>query len=182
MRRIIIGQVFLIICCIFYLVWWARGYRPGTSVNRAGGINGALLFGAALFGIVGFILSLTLVLRAGNPGKTLAVFFIALILLYGVLLFVTRCLFHRVVTTELLLIPLWAVLEYLVIYILRSEGVSGSAVLYTAITAAFVISMVLYVAYYRMDALKAYYAAMIPLITEAVSMIFVISVAAANRS
>lgn len=182
MRRIIIGQIFLIICCIFYLAWWVRGYRPGTSVNRAGGFNAVLLCAAALFGIAGFILSLTLVLRVRNPGATLAAFFITLILLYGVLLLITRCLFQRVVTTELLLIPLWTVLEVLVIHILRSEGVSDCAGLYAVIAAAFVISMVLYVAYYRMDAFKAYYAAMVPLITEALSMIIVISVIAANRS
>ena len=182
MRRIIIGQVLLIICCIFYLVWWVRGYRPGTSVNRAGGINAALLCAAALFGIAGFILSLTSVLRVRNPGATLAVFFVALILLYGVLLVITRCLFQRVVTTELLLIPLWTVLEVLVIHILGSEGVSGSTGLYAVVAAAFVISMVLYVAYYRMDAFKAYYAAMVPLITEALSMLIVISVVAATHS
>ena len=38
------------------------------------------------------------------------------------------------------------------------------------IAAAFIISMVLYVAYYRMEEMKAFYAAMVPLMTEALSM------------
>ena len=38
------------------------------------------------------------------------------------------------------------------------------------IAVAFLISIVLYVAYYRMDEMKAFYAAMVPLITEAVAM------------
>ena len=38
------------------------------------------------------------------------------------------------------------------------------------IGAAFAVSMVLYVAYYRMEAVKAFYAAMIPLLTEAAAM------------
>ena len=36
---------------------------------------------------------------------------------------------------------------------------------------AFTISMVLYVAYYRMEEMKAFYAAMVPLVTEAAAMI-----------
>ena len=39
---------------------------------------------------------------------------------------------------------------------------------------AFFVSMVLYVLYYRMEPMKAYYAAMVPLITEAISMAIVL--------
>ena len=38
------------------------------------------------------------------------------------------------------------------------------------IAVAFVISMVLYVAYYRMEEMRAFYIAMVPLVTEALSM------------
>ena len=41
------------------------------------------------------------------------------------------------------------------------------------IAIAFVISMILYVLYYKMEPMKAYYAAMVPLITEAISMAIV---------
>jgi hypothetical protein len=44
------------------------------------------------------------------------------------------------------------------------------AAVYIAVTLAFVISMILYVAYYRMEDMKAFYSAMIPLITEGLSM------------
>ena len=44
------------------------------------------------------------------------------------------------------------------------------------IAAAFVISMVLYVAYYRMEEMKAFYAAMVPLITEAAAMAVLICI------
>jgi hypothetical protein len=43
-------------------------------------------------------------------------------------------------------------------------------VMLAVIAAAFIISMILYVLYYRMEEMKAFYAAMLPLITEAVSM------------
>ena len=38
------------------------------------------------------------------------------------------------------------------------------------IAVAFLVSIILYVAYYRMEAMKAFYAAMVPLITEAGAM------------
>ena len=38
------------------------------------------------------------------------------------------------------------------------------------IIAVFILDIVLYVAYYRMEEMKASYAAMIPLVTEGVSM------------
>ena len=51
MRRVIIGQILLIICCVFYILWWYRGYRPGVTVNRVGGLNGMLLLMTAAFGL-----------------------------------------------------------------------------------------------------------------------------------
>jgi hypothetical protein len=27
MRQIVIGQILMVICCVFYLVWWYLGYR-----------------------------------------------------------------------------------------------------------------------------------------------------------
>ncbi len=47
-------------------------------------------------------------------------------------------------------------------------------VLIVVLVLAFFVSMVLYVLYYRMEPMKAYYAAMVPLITEAISMAIVL--------
>ena len=58
MKRIITGQILLIICCAFYLVWWYRCFQPNKSVNRVSGMNGVLLLITALFGIVGVFFSL----------------------------------------------------------------------------------------------------------------------------
>ena len=55
MKQIITGQVFLILCCAVYLVWWYRGFRPGVHVSRAGGINGILLLITAVLGFVGIV-------------------------------------------------------------------------------------------------------------------------------
>ena len=92
---------------------------------------------------------------------------------YVILLFATYFGLHRPVTTELLLITGWAMLEVCCVNTCRAGGalsVPQSIWMLLVIAAAFVISMVLYVLYYRMEEWRAFYAAMVPLITEAVSM------------
>ena len=136
MRRILTGQTLLVLCCVFYLIWWYRGYRPGAVSGRVSGIN-------------------------------------------GILLLITRYGFHRIVTTELILIVGWTVLEMTVINRLSAAGGlsdRGFAVMCIVIAAAFLISMVLYVAYYRMEEMKAFYAAMVPLVTEASAMVVLIGI------
>ena len=44
------------------------------------------------------------------------------------------------------------------------------------IAAAFIISMILYVAYYKMEEMKAFYAAMVPLVTEGLSMAVLVGI------
>jgi len=173
MRKVLAGQLLLILCCLFYLIWWYRGYRPGVTANRAGGINGLLLLITAALGVAGLSLSLMYVPEIAEPKINPAGIVTAGILSYFVLLLITKYAFHRIVTTELFLIVGWTILEMTVINRLDAAGVlSGRefAAMCIVIAIAFLISMVLYVAYYRMEEMKAFYAAMVPLVTEAVSM------------
>jgi hypothetical protein len=174
-NQILLGQGLLIICCIFYLIWWSLSYRPGVVVDRVQGIRGLLLAITALSGIVGMILS---VHGAGSipkqgPAVSGSTLLAVGIVLYFVLLVLTRNFMGRAVTTELALIVGWLILEVTVLQALWCGGRIGNAGFYlmlAIIAAAFVISMVLYVLYYRMPEGQAFYAAMVPLITEAVSM------------
>ena len=59
MNRIITGQVLMVLCCMVYLIWWYRGFRPGIDVRRVGGVNGFLLLITAGLGIAGIVMSLT---------------------------------------------------------------------------------------------------------------------------
>ena len=173
MRKILIGQVFLIICCIFYLIWWYRGYRPGVSVSRGSGVNGILLFLTAGFGIAGLVLSLMPIPETNELKIRPGVILIVGVAGYALLLLITRFGFQRVVTTELFLIVGWTILEMTVINRLNAAGFLSDKsffIMCAVMTAAFIVSIVLYVAYYRMEEMKAFYAAMVPLITEAVSM------------
>ena len=58
MRHMITGQLLLIACCVFYLIWWYRGFRPNVEADRIGGLNGCLLLITAVLGIAGILFSL----------------------------------------------------------------------------------------------------------------------------
>ena len=173
MRRSMIGQFLLIVCCMFYLIWWYRGYRPGTAVNRIGGLNGALLLLTMAFGAAGVLLSLTRLQAVTEPKIPPAMIIPAGIAAYAALFLITKVFFQRIVTTELFLIVAWTMLELAVINRLLTGGFLtdlGFVILCIVIAVAFLISIVLYVAYYRMEELHAFYAAMVPLATEAAAM------------
>lgn len=184
MRRVLMGQILLILCCLFYLIWWYRGYRPGVTANRVGGINGILLMITAALGIAGLSFSLMRIQEMKEPKISPMGIVIAGIISYFGLLLITRYAFHRIVTTELILIVGWTMLELTVINRLNAADIlygRGFAVMCVVIAVAFLISMVLYVAYYRMEEMKAFYAAMIPLITEAVSMAVLVGILIAGN-
>ena len=173
MRRVMIGQMLLILCCIFYLIWWYRGFRPNVIVSRVGGVNGILLMITAVLGLAGIFISMTHISAVTKPKIDSSVIVMGGIVLYIGLLLVTRLVFRRIVTTELILIVGWTVLELTVINRLNAAGYLSEGKFFAiciVIAIAFLISMVLYVAYYRMEEMKAFYAAMVPLITESVAM------------
>jgi hypothetical protein len=137
------------------------------------GLNGILLLITALLGVAGLSFSLMRLPELVTPKISPMLIVIAGIGAYIVLLLITRYGFHRIVTTELILIVGWTVLEITVINRLNAAGIlsgRGFAIMCIVIGAAFLISMILYVAYYRMEEMKAFYAAMVPLITEASAM------------
>ena len=52
MERIRLGQAFLIICCIFYLIWWGVAFHPSHGDSHARGIDGILLLITAMAAIM----------------------------------------------------------------------------------------------------------------------------------
>ena len=181
MNRIITGQIIFILCCVVYLVWWYRGFRPGVSVSRVSGLNGLLLAVTAILGIAGVVFCM-LDMEASSPWKVSPVYIISGgIIGYIVLLVVTRYIFDRVVTSELFLIIGWTMLETAVINQLNADGTLGEigfTIMCVIIAAAFIISMILYVAYYKMEEMKAFYAAMVPLVTEGAAMVVLVCMVA----
>jgi hypothetical protein len=175
-QKIIAGQSFMIGCCVFYLLWWRLSYRPDVSVNRVSGINGLLFALTVLCGLAGVILSLSGsgALPAVHPRRLkTAQILIGGVIAYVILLGLTSSLFHRPVTTELFLITAWTMMEVSLLNALEGASVitSGRCTAgFCIIAAAAAVSLVLYVLYYRMAPMRAFYAAMVPLITEGISM------------
>ena len=77
MRHIITGQILLIVCCIFYMIWWYRGFRPNVEADRLGGINGILLLITAVLGVAGILFSLMPITIASQISYDKYHFFIA---------------------------------------------------------------------------------------------------------
>ena len=172
-RVVILGQTLMVICCAFYLIWWYRGFRPGVGLKRVSGINGVLLLITAIFGISGIAFSLQRIPEAVEARWDSMKIAVLGIVIYIVLLIITKYAFHRIVTSELILIVGWTTLELVILnrlYAAASLTEKGFIALCTVITAAFLISIVLYVAYYRMEEMMAFYAAMVPLVTEGLAM------------
>ena len=173
MKTIITGQILLILCCIVYLIWWYRGFRPGIYVSRAGGVNGVLLLITMILGFSGVVFSLMLVEKIREPLVSQGMTVICGIAAYFILLVVTKVFFNRIVTTELFLIVGWTMLETIVadrLYAIGSLGSNRFLAIIVIIAAAFLIGIVLYVAYYRMEEMRAFYAAMVPLVVDAIAM------------
>ena len=183
MKQIITGQVFLILCCAVYLVWWYRGFRPGVHVSRAGGINGILLLITAVLGFVGIVFSLMPVKEIRKPLISPGMIVFCGIAAYVILLVLTRVLFNRIVTTELFLIVGWTMLETIVadrLYAIGSLSSKSFSAITVIIAIAFLIGIVLYVAYYRMEEMRAFYAAMVPLVVDAAAMAAMIGIVLSN--
>lgn len=173
MRHIITGQTLLIACCIFYMIWWYRGFRPNVEADRLGGINGILLLITAILGVAGILFSLMPTPETAGTKYGQMYIIIGGIAAYIILMMVTKYAFNRIVTSELFLIIGWTMLELSLLNRLSGSGLlSGTRLMavYVSVLLAFIISMVLYVAYYRMEDNAAFYSAMVPLITEAASM------------
>ncbi len=167
------GNLLLIGCCAFYLFWWAIAFKPTGAIK--GLKSGWLLIPAFLLGIAAVIM----ITKGANGADTAQSFFtartvlLAAVISYVVLLLVTQIVFHRQVTTELLLIVGWTALAFLESNALYGMGVitlNGALGLFAVAVIAAVLSMICYVLYYGLGARTGYIDGMIPLILVAAYM------------
>ena len=161
------GNLLLLICFIFYLVWWAAVFRPGSTGGPFGTICilAAFLTGtAAIMLLAGGINSLS----ADSTGIPVKLIFLAVGILFFVLMIVTSVFFHRIVTSELMIIHFWIALELSVIAVLYGTGhlaPGRTAGLSILVAIAFITSMICYVLYYRLSGMAGYYDGMVPLLS-----------------
>lgn len=173
-KQVLVGNGFLVVCCLFYLLWWILAFKPVGAVK--GLKSGWLLLPALAFGV----LAVTWIVRGiGAAQVQRSLFSYGILILFAAMAYVllsagTWVLLKRPVTTELFLIVAWTALTLAEIHMLWGAGVlrdlPAGAFLAAALLFA-VVSMVAYILYYDLDAVKGYVDGMIPLILAAVMMI-----------
>ncbi len=170
-RQLLQGNLLLVGCCIFYLLWWILAFKPTGAVK--GMKSGWLLIPAFLLGTAGVVL---IALGVGK-GKTADSFFsVRTILFAGIaaylaLLAVTWFGFHRQVTTELFLIVGWCVLAFLEINVLFGLGMlsrTWAIALFVTALLLTIMSMVCYMLYYGLSEKTGYIDGMIPLLAAGI--------------
>ena len=180
--EIFTGNLLLLFCSLFYLIWWVVYFRPNSSGGSAGVfyITAAFITGVAAIALMsGGINSLS------QDSKSLPVRFILLgsAALFLVLLLVTAIAFHRIVTSELIIIHIWAALELSVVAVLYGTvrfGPGRAATLAALVGIATVIGLICYVLYYRLDGTASYWNGMVPLMMDAFVMAIFLGVLAVS--
>ena len=175
MTQIRIGQTLLIVCCIFYLIWWGVAFHPSHGNSHASGVDGVLLLVTAGFGLAGLAVNL-IGIRDNAIGKGLVSGYVIIacgVLTYFLLMFGSSMILHRQVTTELMLIIGWAMLETAsanTVFSLERMTFGQVRVFLAIITLAAISSLFFYLQYYRVEPMIGYYYGMVPLVTEGLSM------------
>jgi len=184
--QIFAGNLLLFICSIFYLVWWVVCFGPNASGKAAGGSTGVVyLTGAFISGIAAIVLMSGGINTLSKDAKSVPVWLILLcgIVLFAVMLLVTTAFYHRPVTSELIIIHIWAVLQLCAIAVLYGTGRFGlgrTVLLVTLTGIAFVAGVICYVLYYRLEGKAGYWDGMAPLLIDASVMAVFLSVLAAS--
>jgi len=172
-RLIFIGNGLFVVCCAFYLAWWVVRFRPIDPIM--GTKSGWLLVPAAIAGLAGVVCALWGVSRAGGGTRLFPNFFVLVGWILGFILLavVTRWVFDRPVTSELILFTGWAALVLVEVNALYGSGVfshTASLVFIIVIGVVLIASLVCYVLYYRLGAWPSFIDRMVPLVLTALVM------------
>ena len=166
-KTLLTGNWTMALCGVFYLAWWIVVFRPPKPRNSP--VGWVLLALAFLAGMAGFyLMGRTLVepvseVNPGVPGRWIT---LTGTVAYAVLLVGTTLIFHRQVTSELLIIVAWAVLELCAVsFLYRCGGLQNAAALTLAgiVLAAAIASLVCYLLYYRLPYTPGFIAGCVPL-------------------
>lgn len=146
------GHIALAVCAALYLIWWVIFFRPGASSTPAAvkGLGVAFIIGAVVAGLYAVFQICGVV---GDLPLSVPVFVIVCVgvVAYFILLAVTLGVCKRPVTTELVLIVGWVVLEAITLDALAAAGALGSGAvcaLGIVVGVAAAAALVCYVLYY----------------------------------
>jgi len=180
--EIFAGNLLLLFCSLFYLAWWAVTFRPDSI---GGSVGVFYIVAAFITGVIAIVLMSGGISSLSQSSESIPVRFILLgaVALFIVLVLVTTMAFHRIVTSELIIILFWAALELSVITVLFGTGrfSSGSAVtLAVLVGIATVVSLICYVLYYRLDETTSYWVGMVPLSAAGLVIAFILGILAVS--
>jgi hypothetical protein len=164
------GNLLLLVTLAFYAAWWTILFYPQSAGNSAGA--GLCIVVAMLTGMAAIALLITGVNTLSQASKDFLAGYILLgaVVFYVVSLVITKVVFQRIVTSELLLITVWAALELSVIVVLLgSQRFHFGQVLTLVILVALatIVGMVCYVLHYRLDESSRFWNGLIPLMVNA---------------
>ena len=182
-REIFFGNLSFFFCSLFYLVWWIVVFRPGSA--GGGKIGGVCLAAAFVTGIAALALMAAGInaLSLASGGVPVWCILLGGILCYFILLPVTAFAFHRQVTSELLIMDIWAVMQLSCIAVLRGTGHLGAgsaAALTVLVGLAAVAGLICYILYYRLSGAASWWDGMVPLGADALVMAVFIGVMAVS--
>lgn len=167
-----IGNICMVVCCLFYLVWWSITFNPSKKFPMAPKV---VLFlctlAAGLAGVAYLVWGMGQLPDARTTIPNAAIV-VGAVVVYIALLLITNLLMHRQVTTELALIVGWTAVELCLVNSLYGAEVFGAGLAVgTAIfiVVCAVVGMACYLAYYRLEPVPAFYDGMVPLILFAVA-------------
>jgi hypothetical protein len=180
--EIFAGNLLLLFCTLFYLAWWVVSYRPNSSGGSVGVfcITAAFITGFAAIALMSGGIS---PLSQDSKGVPVMYILLGCAALFFVLLPVTSIAFHRIVTSELMLMHVWAALELSAVAVLYGTGRFGAgraAALAALVGIAAVAGLICYVLYYRQDETARYWIGMIPLATDSLVMTVFLGVLAVS--
>lgn len=155
-------------CCASYILFWLNGYQPEKAFRRSQPLSILLFLLTFVLGALGlyFIISGMNAFEPKHTPVSGTVILISAIALYLIMAWITVHFFQRPVTTELLLITLWTALMVQILNVSAAQNLmthGKTIVSIVLLISVYLICMILYVAYYRMDPWPAYRAAAMPL-------------------
>jgi hypothetical protein len=168
------GNLLMLVTIVFYIAWWTVSFRPGGDGGTvSAGLFIAVAFFAGLAAITLLILGISAISSTGK-GLPVMTILVSAVILYIILLAVTKIAFQRIVTSELLLIVGWAALEGVAIAVLQGSGrynMVQALTLAALVLASTVAGLVCYILHYRLDEIAAFWNGLIPLGVDGVVVV-----------
>jgi hypothetical protein len=168
--ELIIGNFLLLLTSILYSVWWGTSFKPpgGYHGSRKGTILLLAMFGSGIGGTIVALIGATSV-----PERHFSVWLFLLvgILVYFILLIISRFLFNRRITPELIVlmgICFLMVVEGDALYSNGTFSITAIFILAIVLVMVFVLNLLCYMNYYVVSEHAAYTMGLVPLITNTV--------------